>query len=140
MYGATSGDWKRSYDKWTEAPASPATATPHRQRPPRQSSTLPESLRRRTLLPCAQVRKSPGTFLMPKADVIVHWRCAPILTQLAQLRFRLVKPVGHAHFTVHRHRGGEVIMGLLAIAPAAMQFAVAQVAMGDKRSHAAGLS
>jgi hypothetical protein len=41
MYGATSGDWKRSYDKWTEAPASPATATPHRQRPPRQSSTLP---------------------------------------------------------------------------------------------------
>jgi len=22
-YGATSGDWKRSYDEWIEAPASP---------------------------------------------------------------------------------------------------------------------
>ena len=42
MYGATSGDWKRSHDAWTEAPASPETATPHLPGPPRQSSTLPD--------------------------------------------------------------------------------------------------
>jgi hypothetical protein len=66
-------------------------------------------------------------------------RRAPCLTQLAQLRFRLLRPVGHAHFAVHRHRGGEVLLGLLAIAPAAVKFAEAEVAMGDTRTHAAGL-
>src|SRR5262245_53141245 len=49
------------------------------------------------------------------------------LTQLAQLPFRLLKPVGHAHFAVHRHCGGEVLLGLLAIAPAAVTFAEAEV-------------
>jgi hypothetical protein len=32
-----------------------------------------------------------------------------------------------------------VLLSLLAIAPAAMQFAEAQLAMGEKRTHAAGL-
>src|SRR5262245_41380696 len=68
-------------------------------------------------------------------------RCrAPWLTQLAQLRFRLLKPVGHAHFAVHRDRGGEVLLGLLAIAPAAVRFAEAEVAVSYLRTHAAGLS
>jgi hypothetical protein len=58
MYGATSGDWKRSYDKWTEAPASPATATPHRQRPPRQSSTLPILLRHSELILCVTLAQA----------------------------------------------------------------------------------
>jgi hypothetical protein len=72
MYGATSGDWKRSYDKWTEAPASPATATPHRQRPPRQSSTLPESLQRGSRLlraTCGRASTDPVVFpLLPLPD------------------------------------------------------------------------
>jgi hypothetical protein len=77
-------------------------------------------------------------FLMPKADVVVNARRAPCLTQLTQLRFRLLKPVGHAHFAVHRHRGGEVLLGLLAIAPAAVKSAETQVTVSDERAHAAG--
>ena len=65
---------------------------------------------------------------------------AHALTQLAQLPFRLLKPVGHAHFAVHSHRGGEVLLGLLAIAPAAVKFAEAEVAVSYLRTHAAGLS
>jgi hypothetical protein len=61
------------------------------------------------------------------------------LTQLAQLCLRLLQPVGHAHFAVHRHRGGNVLLGLLAISPAAVNFAATHVAMGDKRAHAARL-
>jgi hypothetical protein len=37
-------------------------------------------------------------------------------------------------------RGGEVLLGLLEIAPAAVKFAETEVAMGDERAHAAGLS
>jgi DNA-binding HxlR family transcriptional regulator len=40
-YGATSGDWKRSYAMWTEAPALPVNGYSPHSRPPRQSSTLP---------------------------------------------------------------------------------------------------
>ena len=64
MYGATSGDWKRSSDGWTEAPATPETATPRRQRPPRQSSTLPHycSAEVGSLVPTSirQYPRSPG--------------------------------------------------------------------------------
>jgi hypothetical protein len=33
----------------------------------------------------------------------------------------LLQPVGHAHFVLHRHHGGEVLLGLLAIVPAAVK-------------------
>jgi pimeloyl-ACP methyl ester carboxylesterase len=86
-----------------------------------------------------QDRFRSAHFLMPKAEYRCTRRRAPCLTQLAQLRFRLLRPVGHAHFAIHRQRGGEVLLGLLAIAAAAMQFAEAQMAMGDKRTHVARL-
>ena len=85
---------------------------------------------------CASRRR---IILMPKADVVVRASCA-CLSQLAQLCFRLLRPVGHAHFSVHRHRGGEVFLGLLAIAPGAVKFAETEVAVSNMRTHAAGLS
>jgi len=57
----------------------------------------------------------------------------------AQLRFHLVRPVGHGLFKVHRHRGGEVFLSLLAIAPAGAKFAQTKVAVSNLRTHAAGL-
>src|SRR4029434_8051450 len=65
--------------------------------------------------------------------------CTLPLSKLAQLRFRLLKPVGHAHFAIHRHRGGEVFLSLPAIARAATERAKATVAMGDERAHPARL-
>jgi len=66
--------------------------------------------------------------------------CPHALIQLAQLPFRLLKPVGHAHFAVHRHRGGEVVLCLLAMAPPAVKFGETEVAVGNERAYAAGLS
>jgi hypothetical protein len=42
---------------------------------------------------------------------------------MAQLRFRLLWPVGRDHFAVHPDRGGGVLLVLLAIAPGAVKFA-----------------
>jgi hypothetical protein len=53
--------------------------------------------------------------------------CA-LLTHLAQLRFRLLEPEGHAHFAIHRHRGSEALLSLPAISTETMQFAETQVA------------
>jgi hypothetical protein len=70
-----------------------------------------------------------------KADV-----CPPLLSELPRFNRGLLQPVGHAHFTVHRHRGGEVLLRLLAIAPPAVKFAETEVAVSDQRTHAAVLS
>ena len=61
------------------------------------------------------------------------------LTQLAQLRFRLLQPVGHVHFAVHRRRDNEVLPSLRVIARAPMELAKAEVAVSDERAHVAGL-
>src|SRR5215467_13157986 len=74
-------------------------------------------------------------FFMPKANVVVRASCA-CLSQLAQLCFRLLRPVGHAHFSVHRDRGGEVPMGLLVIVRAAVKFAETEVAVSGEWAHA----
>ena len=87
-----------------------------------------------------QVQKSPDTFFDAESGCRCALGRAPWLTQLAQLRFRLLKPVGHTHFAVHRYRMAEVLLGLLAIAPAAVKFAEAEVAVSYLRTHAAGLS
>ena len=81
---------------------------------------------------CASRRR---IILMPKADVVVRASCA-CLSQLAQLCFRLLRPVGDAHFSVHRHRGGEVPLGLLVIAREAVKFAKTEVAVGREWAHA----
>jgi len=63
-------------------------------------------------------------------------RRAPILTQLAQLRFRLLRPIRHVHFAVHLRRDGEVLLSLPAIARAAIKLAETETAVGDERAHA----
>jgi hypothetical protein len=61
-----------------------------------------------------------------------------VLTQLTHLRFRVIQPVRHTHFALHRHCDCEVLLSLSVIAPAVMQFAESEGAMA--RPHAAGLS
>src|SRR5262245_17437726 len=107
-----------------------ATALPPATDPPSDSS--PNGA-------VCQVQKSPDTFFDAESGCRCARGRAPWLTQLAQLRFRLLKPVGHAHFAVHRDRVAEVLLGLLAIAPAAVKFAEAEVAVSYLRTHAAGL-
>src|SRR5262249_26867557 len=53
-----------------------------------------------------------------------------------QLRFRLLQPVRHAHLAVHRRRGGEVLLRLLALVCAPVELAEAEVAVGDEGAHA----
>ena len=59
----------------------------------------------------------------------------PLLSELPHFRRGLLKPVGHGHFSVHRHRGGEVPLGLLVIARAAVKFAETEVAVGGEWAH-----
>jgi hypothetical protein len=87
-----------------------------------------------------QVQKSQAHSFDAESGSRRARRGAHALTQLAHLCLRLPRPVGHAHFAVHLYRGGEMLLRLLEIAIAAMQFAETEVAMGDKRTHAAGLS
>src|SRR5262249_5074557 len=61
------------------------------------------------------------------------------LNQLTHPRFRLLQPVGHAHFAVHRRRDIKVLPSLRVIARAAMELAKAEVAVGNERAHAARL-
>src|SRR5262245_20981814 len=51
------------------------------------------------------------------------------------LRGRLLQPVRHAHLAVHRRRGGEMLLRLLALARAAVELAEAEVAVGDEGAH-----
>src|SRR5215831_7634152 len=55
---------------------------------------------------------------------------------LLNLRLRLLQPVRHVHFAIHRRRGGEVLLGLLALAGAPVELAEAEVAVGDERAYA----
>src|SRR5262249_17510584 len=61
------------------------------------------------------------------------------LPKLAHFSRGLLHPVGHIHFAVHRRRDGEVLVCLLAVATVAMHFGKTKVAVGDERTHAAGL-
>src|SRR5262249_21142804 len=72
-----------------------------------------------------------------KADVGWARRRAPCLTQLAHLCLRLLRPVAHAQFAVHRYRGGEVLLSVPTIALTAIQFAETKLAVGDERAHSA---
>ena len=47
--------------------------------------------------------------------------------------------LGHAHLVVHRHRDGEVLLGLTGIAHAVMHLAETEVTVGNERMHGAGL-
>src|SRR5262249_28549020 len=49
-----------------------------------------------------------------------------------QRRFHLLQPICHPHLPVHRRRGGEVLLRLLALAGAPIELAEAEVAVGDE--------
>src|SRR4029453_2507559 len=55
--------------------------------------------------------------------------------QAAQHLFSVLQPVGHAHLAVHRHRRGDVLARLLALACAPVELPEAEGAVGDKRAH-----
>jgi hypothetical protein len=59
--------------------------------------------------------------------------------ELPQLRLCLLQPVRHPHLAVHRRRGGEALLRLLALARAPVELAEAVVAVGQERVHAARL-
>src|SRR5262249_11467787 len=46
------------------------------------------------------------------------------------------QPVRHPHLAVHRRRGGEMLLRLLALADAPVELAETQVAVGHDRTHA----
>ena len=51
----------------------------------------------------------------------------------------LREPEAHVHLPVHRRRGGEVLVRLLALARAPVELGEAEVAVGDERAHSARL-
>jgi hypothetical protein len=54
-----------------------------------------------------------------------------------QCRLRLLQPETHAHLAVHRGGGGrQVLLGLRAVPGAPVQFAKAEVGVGDEGAHA----
>src|SRR4030095_38645 len=58
------------------------------------------------------------------------------VTQLPDLRLRLLQPVRHPHLAVHRCRSGQVLRRPLALARALVELAEAAVAVSDERAHA----
>src|SRR5262249_48350551 len=63
----------------------------------------------------------------------------PGLSQSFQRLLRLIEPECHAHVTVHRGRGGEMLLCQRALARAPVELAEAEVAVGGERAHAAWL-
>ena len=63
-----------------------------------------------------------------------HW--GQRISSLPHLRLGLLQPEPHVHLAVHRRRGGEVLLGLLALARAPVELAEAEVAVGDEGAHA----
>src|SRR5215510_7188224 len=57
--------------------------------------------------------------------------------QFHHLRLRLLQPIRHPHLAVHRRRGGEMLLRLFALAPAPVELAEAEVAVGDEGAYAA---
>jgi len=97
--------------------------------------TMPEI--NRTMALCASTEVA-ASFFDAESGCRLHG-VVQRLTQPAQLCFPPLRPVGHPHLVVHLYSGGEVLLGLLAIAPAAVKCAETEVAVSDQRTHAAGL-
>src|SRR5262249_12520100 len=57
----------------------------------------------------------------------------------SQLSLRLLQIEPHVHFAVHRGRGSEILARLLAFTRAPVELPEAEMAVGDKRAHAARL-
>jgi hypothetical protein len=57
---------------------------------------------------------------------------ASLSPRIRLFRLRLLQPVRHPHLAVHRRRGGEMLLGLLALVRAPVELAEAEVAVGDE--------
>ena len=62
-------------------------------------------------------------------------QCSPC-SGLLEFHLRLLQPVRHPHLAVHRRRGSEVLLCLLALAGSAMKRAETEVAVGQERVQA----
>src|SRR2546422_8502765 len=56
--------------------------------------------------------------------------------QRPHLRLGLLQPEPHVHLAVHRRRGGQMLLRLLALAGAPEELGEAEVAVGDEGAHA----
>src|SRR3989442_1145742 len=105
------------------------------QTPPGATTSWSWGRRRRTLRRGRPGRVSRGTRLSssepepaPRRDAPGSER-APIasLIQARQLLLRLLQPEPHVHLAVHRRRGREVLVGLLALPCASVELPQAEV-------------
>src|SRR5215471_21837700 len=55
--------------------------------------------------------------------------------RFSKLRLRVLQIEPHLHLSVHRRRGSQVLLGLVALAGVPVEFAEAEVAVGDKGTH-----
>src|SRR5213593_4810052 len=62
--------------------------------------------------------------------------CGQVMRRAPSLILCLLQPVRHPHLSIHRRRGSEVLLRLLALACAPVELAEAEVAVGDERAHA----
>src|SRR5215470_4356446 len=95
-------------------------------------------------LPQHVLLKEAGDFEMTDETRPSWFRCdgrgmGTISRRVPRLRFRLLQPEPHVHLAVHRRRGREVLLCLLALARALVELAEAEVAVGDEGAHAARL-
>src|SRR5262249_15827909 len=92
-----------------------------------------------------RLRNYPGgseaVFVYVQGPLQAPNRVAPTASAgvLLHPRLRLLLPVRHPHLAVHRRRGGEMRLRLLALARAPVELAEAEVAVGDEGAHAARL-
>ena len=59
-------------------------------------------------------------------------RGSPLSSKLRHHSLRLLQPVRHPHLAVHRRRSGQMLLRLLAMARALVEFAEAEVALRDE--------
>src|SRR6266851_2959604 len=103
------------------------------------ASRLRDSVSRLSDFSRASTLASSAAFVTCVMDTLLRQGAGPGAVssrQLPHLRLRLLQPVRHAHLAVHRRRGGEVLLRLLASAGAPVELAEAEVAVCDERAHA----
>src|SRR5262245_20089075 len=72
--------------------------------------------------------KTTRTVLMASASTARHVSSG----QFRHLPLRPLQPIRHPHLAVHRRRGGEMLLRLLALARAPVEFAETEMAVGNE--------
>src|SRR5215471_10316312 len=100
---------------------------------------LPYRLRVQSLHEGLHVVRVPrGKALSGDVKVVLssHWQPPPKSCEVMQFRLRLLQVEPHVHLAVHRRRGREVLLSLLALARARAQLPEAEVAVCHRGAHA----